>query len=337
MSRATNWGVQTEGPANMAEVSDRANETFDALLSSHKGAGRPTYAVAGTFYIADDVSPWQVRVCVNPAQPASADPVWATVDPGSGVMTLAGVSIGIADVSGLQAALDARVPTSRTVNTSGLATGGGSLAANRTISVPIATQQQAEGGVDSAGGMNALRTAQAIAAQACIGRQTISAPAAGWTIRADSGIEAVTELRANHGVIERGIDFAPGVHRYCQAQIAMPKGWDAGPLQVQFLWTAHSGSGNVIWGVQGLSRGDGDGIDAAWGDVREVTDTLQSTGSLHITAFTANLVLSGSPAQSDMIWLQIYRAGSSGSDTLNANARLLSVRILYTINAGTDD
>ena len=56
-------------------------------------------------------------------------------------------------------------PTSRTISASGLATGGGDLSANRTITVPAATQAEAEAGTSSTTAMTPLRVAQAIAAR----------------------------------------------------------------------------------------------------------------------------------------------------------------------------
>ena len=53
---------------------------------------------------------------------------------------------------------------SRSVSTAGLATGGGALTADRTITVPKSSQAQAEAGTDDATAMTPLRTAQAIAA-----------------------------------------------------------------------------------------------------------------------------------------------------------------------------
>jgi hypothetical protein len=57
------------------------------------------------------------------------------------------------------------VPPARQIQTSGLATGGGDLSADRTIDVPAASQAEAEGGTDNAKVMTPLRTAQAIVAQ----------------------------------------------------------------------------------------------------------------------------------------------------------------------------
>lgn len=177
----------------------------------------------------------------------------------------------------------------------------------------------------------------AIDARAGVGKQTIWVPASAMTPRATGGPSVAVVERANNNVMEVGLDFDPNAHEYAQFTVAMPKSWNGGPFQVQAIWTAHSGSGNVIFGVQALARGDGEGIDAGWGVVREVTDTLQTTGAVHITAFTADVTPSGTPAANDIIWFQIYRAGSSSGDTLGADARLLGVRITYTTTAGTDD
>lgn len=53
-------------------------------------------------------------------------------------------------------------PLARTISTSGLASGGGSLAANRTIDVPVASQAQATAGASNAVAMTPLRTQQAM-------------------------------------------------------------------------------------------------------------------------------------------------------------------------------
>lgn len=55
MSQATTWGVPSTGPATPAAYAGRDNESFDALLSSHKAAARPAYAMAGTVWV-DEVS-----------------------------------------------------------------------------------------------------------------------------------------------------------------------------------------------------------------------------------------------------------------------------------------
>lgn len=84
------------------------------------------------------------------------------------------------------------VPNSRVVSAGGLATGGGNLSADRTITVMKASQAQAEAGADDTVAMTPLRTKDAIAALssslAQITRQTfLSSGSYNWT-KPTSGI-----------------------------------------------------------------------------------------------------------------------------------------------------
>jgi hypothetical protein len=51
MSQATDWSVPLSGPVTPNAMADRMDKSFDALLSSHSGASRPAYAVAGTEWV----------------------------------------------------------------------------------------------------------------------------------------------------------------------------------------------------------------------------------------------------------------------------------------------
>lgn len=97
----------------------------------------------------------------------------------------------------------------RTVTGAGLATGGGDLSANRTITVTASTQAQAEAGTDNTTAMTPLRTLQSIAAQisggaAQAGSAILSAITAlsstGLIARTASGTVAARTLTAGTGV-----------------------------------------------------------------------------------------------------------------------------------------
>lgn len=69
--------------------------------------------------------------------------------------------------SAVKAAYDnaeSRVAKTTTISAGGLATGGGALSANRTITVPAATQAEAEAGTANDKAMTPLRVSQAVAA-----------------------------------------------------------------------------------------------------------------------------------------------------------------------------
>jgi len=65
MSQASTWGVPrnaSEQDASEEQFAVRADESLDALLSSHKGNSAPSYAQAGTQWIDDTGTPWIVKM-----------------------------------------------------------------------------------------------------------------------------------------------------------------------------------------------------------------------------------------------------------------------------------
>ena len=110
--------------------------------------------------------------------------------------------------------------------------------------------------------------------------------------------------------------------------------WNAGVVNFRVFWTATAGSGTVAWALQGLACSDGDDDDAAWGTAVVVSDTLIGTGKTHITAWSDDLTIGGTPAAGDEVKLQLYRDVSA--DTLSDDALLRGVEILYTTSSYTD-
>lgn len=87
MSQATTWGVPqaADAPVDPGTYAQRDQDSFDALLSSHNGATRPSYAVKGTvwrdddtgqFYLYDGVS--DREIAINAGAPASASATGST-------------------------------------------------------------------------------------------------------------------------------------------------------------------------------------------------------------------------------------------------------------------
>jgi hypothetical protein len=65
MSQPTNWGVpRTDGGNEYTpeQFAERTDDSFDALLSLHKGNSRPAYAEAGTLWLDDNSTPWVLKL-----------------------------------------------------------------------------------------------------------------------------------------------------------------------------------------------------------------------------------------------------------------------------------
>jgi hypothetical protein len=167
---------------------------------------------------------------------------------------------------------------------------------------------------------------------------TIWLPAGAFTPTTTNGAASASQELATNDVMVTGYDFSASTDQKIQTMIAMPKSWDEGTVTAQVLWksAATAGTGNVIWGVRALALGDDDAMDAAFGTAQTVTDAFIAANDLHITSTTAAITASGSPAEGDLLVVEVYRDADAGGDTYTQLARFIGLRLFYTANAGTD-
>jgi hypothetical protein len=161
------------------------------------------------------------------------------------------------------------------------------------------------------------------------GYKTIYIPASQMTPRSDSGATPGSYESSTYKVHFETLDFDPDVAQYAQFNLIMPEDWDLGTIKAKFLWTADTGSGVVYWALQAQSLSDDEAIDAAWGTVQVINDTLLSLLDNHLSPATPAITVSPTPVSGDNICFQVYRDATNGSDNFSGNARLISVFIQY--------
>lgn len=118
--------------------------------------------------------------------------------------------------------------------------------------------------------------------------------------------------------------------------LSMPSSWDEGAVTYIAVWTASSGSGDVTWILQGYAVSNDDAIPASHSSGGQITDTLIATGDLHRSAESSDISIQGTPAANDTVFFRILRFASDGSDTLNADARLIGIELYITTDAAVD-
>lgn len=143
---------------------------------------------------------------------------------------------------------------------------------------------------------------------------------------------AQTETTTNK-VNFKYIEFDQSTDQSAQFSMAMPDNWDGGAITYRVYWTATSGTGNVVWALQGRSYGDDDALDQAFGTAVTITDTLLAANDMHVTSESGNVTMAGTPAAGEMIHCKLYRDADAAGDSLTASARILAVRVEYTTNA----
>jgi len=189
-------------------------------------------------------------------------------------------------------------------------------------------------------GPDHIRQLAAAAAEAATaikqGWHTAWIPAGAMTPRLTSGAAPGLVETATNRLVLSTLDFDTAVSEYAQFTIAMPKSWDRGPVKFQYLWTAASGSGGVCLTLQAVSISDDDPLDVDRAPGAALTDTLLAANDLHVSAISGNLTVNGSPAVGDLTVFEVRRDVGDPADTLAVDAKLIGIRLLFNVNAGTD-
>lgn len=170
-----------------------------------------------------------------------------------------------------------------------------------------------------------------------VGKQTIWVPASAMISRTTNGAASGTTESTTNKVMNKSLDFDTTTQEFAQFTVAFPKGWNEGTVTFVPYWTAASGSGGVVWGLAGLALSDDDAIDTAFGTVQTSTDTLIAALDVHVGPESAAITIAGTPAVGDLCWFQINRTVSDASDTLGVDAKLLGLKLIYTIDSTVDD
>jgi len=126
------------------------------------------------------------------------------------------------------------------------------------------------------------------------------------------------------------LEFDAATAQYAQFALVMPTNWNAGTVTFKPHWTAASGSGDVIWGLQGRAFANDDALDQAFGTAQTSTDTLTAAVDLCIGPASSAITIAGSPAAGNLTYFQFYRDAAAGGDTLGVAAQLIGIEITFS-------
>jgi hypothetical protein len=172
-----------------------------------------------------------------------------------------------------------------------------------------------------------------------LGQQTIWVPAGAMTPRTTNGAARGTVETSTNRVMLSTLDFDTATQEFAQFAIQMPKGWNESVLVCQFVWCHPSTAANfgVVWEIQAVAFANDDPADTAFGTAVAVADAGGTTNDIYISDETPALTVAGSPGAEEWVVFQVRRAPANGSDTMAVDARLLGVKVHYTIDAAKDD
>jgi len=180
---------------------------------------------------------------------------------------------------------------------------------------------------DSGGNVSAVKIA---------GKETIWVPAVAMYPNTTAGAEAA-QVELSNGPEIKVLDFDKDSDENAQFAVAFPKSWNAGTVTFQAFFTATStDTGTVSWDLAGVALADNGDLNTAFGTAVAPTAKAHSgtSNDLDVTAESGAVTIAGSPGDDEYVFFQITRDVSD--DTLNADARLLGVKLFFTTDSAND-
>ncbi len=180
--------------------------------------------------------------------------------------------------------------------------------------------------------------AQVPAIDDIVGRQSIWIPITSMFVPAASGAAAPVAATGVNSVEVITSEFPDALDRSLAFSVVFPKAWNKGAVRFRYYWGVLSVSTNsVVFGLQGSSAGNGE-QSPAYGTVVKVTDANTGNLNQNVSAESADVTISGSPADGDVCFFKITRfAASDANDNLAANVGLTGIELYYTTNAVNDN
>jgi len=134
----------------------------------------------------------------------------------------------------------------------------------------------------------------------------------------------------------KSLDFDQTTDENAQFQFSLPRNWNNGTITVTVYWTATgSGSGTVQFEVSAVALSNDDPFSTAFGTAVVIDDTMIALDDVHITPTSSAITIGGTPADGDLVFINIMRDVSD--DTLSTDAKLLGIRVTITLDAATSE
>ena len=168
------------------------------------------------------------------------------------------------------------------------------------------------------------------------GKETIWIPAVAMYPNTTNGAEA-NQVELSNGPEIKVLDYDKDSDENAQFAVAFPKSWNEGTVTFQAFFTATStDTGTVSWDLAGVALADNGDLNTAFGTAVAPTAKAHSgtSNDLDVTAESGAVTIAGSPSTDEYVFFQITRDVSD--DTLNADARLLGIKLFFTTDAAND-
>jgi hypothetical protein len=169
------------------------------------------------------------------------------------------------------------------------------------------------------------------------GKETMWVPANSMYPNSTNGCADLAQTELSNGPELKSLDFDKDSDEFAQFAVAFPKSWNEGTVTFQAFFTAAStDTGTTAFVLQGVALADNGDLNTAFGTAVGPTAKAMSgtSNDLAVTAESGAVTIAGSPSTDEYVFFQISRDVSA--DDLNADAKLLGIKLFFTTDAAND-
>jgi hypothetical protein len=165
-------------------------------------------------------------------------------------------------------------------------------------------------------------------------RRSIILTAAGAETPTSNGAAQTKVTGTNHTYYVLDYDAATDESAFWHW--TMPDSYDGGKVDITYYWEAAATANNVIWCFQavGIAPNSAEDIDTALSSATCETDTAQ--GNANDLASATEVQATSNFAPGEYVAFKVYRDANAAGDTMSGDARLVKVKIEYSVNAESD-
>jgi len=169
-----------------------------------------------------------------------------------------------------------------------------------------------------------------------IGTQELWIPAQAMKPRATAGATLTDRTQATSNYEQSTMNFPTATDAYAQLPpIALPRNFNNGTIKVKAYWTC-TGAGaaeTIEIDVTAYAYSDNDALTTALSGTQSITDTWIADNDVHISDFCSAITIGGTPADDDLIIIELMRDVSA--DDLAVDLELIGVKVEITLDDGT--
>tara|TARA_Y100000592_G_scaffold62053_1_gene96919 strand:- start:5761 stop:6990 length:1230 start_codon:yes stop_codon:yes gene_type:complete len=169
------------------------------------------------------------------------------------------------------------------------------------------------------------------------GKESIWVPAVAMYPNTTNGAGALTQTELGNGPEIKALPFDKTSDEFAQFAIAFPKSWNEGTVTFQAFFTADStDTGTAKFTLAGVALADNDSLNTAFGTAVGPSAKAHSgtANDLDVTAESGAVTIAGSPSVDEYVFFEVSRDVSE--DDLDADAKLLGIKLFFTTDAAND-